>query len=163
MNLYFATFACWSIEQGRPDYSNRGPSHYYSYNSTRTWCGETLSYLLPRSFLKLPPSSSASTMRHCHHDSFPQCRSCHHTSSSPPCHHCRRHAPPPPYLLGSYTPGTVGRRLRLINLDTTGSLQWKTVRKPYTMYQIRPHLSWPRGRSHLPKKELDLGMTHSSV
>jgi hypothetical protein len=31
------------------------------------------------------------------------------------------------------------------------------------MYQIRPHLSWLRGRSHLPKKELDLGMTHSSV
>jgi hypothetical protein len=35
-------------------------------------------------------------------------------------------------LLGSSTPGTVGRRLCSKSLDTPGSLQRQTAREPYT-------------------------------
>jgi hypothetical protein len=39
-------------------------------------------------------------------------------------------------LLGSCTPGTVGHRLRPMNLDTTDSLQRQTAGEPITTYQI---------------------------
>jgi hypothetical protein len=54
-------------------------------------------------------------------------------------------------VLGSCTPGTVGRRLRPINLDTTGSHQQQMVGKPHTLYQIRPHHSWLKGRTYLKR------------
>jgi hypothetical protein len=57
-------------------------------------------------------------------------------------------------LSGSCTPGTVGHRLRLINLDTTDSLQRQTGEKSHTPYRILPHHSWLKGRGHLPKKNL---------
>jgi hypothetical protein len=64
-------------------------------------------------------------------------------------------------LFGSYTPGTMGRRLRPINLNAIGSLQRQMAREPHTSYQIWPHHSWLKRRGHQPKKSKNLGPIHT--
>jgi hypothetical protein len=55
-------------------------------------------------------------------------------------------------VLGSSTPGTVSHRLRPKIRDKTSSLQQQKTGELYTPYQIWPHHSWLKRRSHQPKK-----------
>jgi hypothetical protein len=54
-------------------------------------------------------------------------------------------------LSGFYISGTMDHRLRLNNLETTGSFSSKTASEPYTPYQRRPYHSWLE-EGHLSKK-----------
>jgi hypothetical protein len=65
-------------------------------------------------------------------------------------------------LSGSSILGTVGHRLQPIYLDTTCSLQWQAIGKPYTSYQICPHHSWLKRRDHQPNK-LNPGVIHDNM
>jgi hypothetical protein len=55
-------------------------------------------------------------------------------------------------LSRSNNTGTVGRWLRPTILDMSGSLQYQTAGEQNTSYQIWPHHSWLKRRSHQPKK-----------
>jgi hypothetical protein len=56
-------------------------------------------------------------------------------------------------LLGSCTTGSMGRRLRPNNIDTTGSSSSKMAGEPYTLYQGRPNHSWLERGCYLCKRD----------